>query len=266
MEAGLPPRYEIRTLGPEHIEWASAIVMHTNMFDSPVWPVVYPDGKAARLYEAVRNVDYLVRHQVLSGHSLGVFDGEYRFKRDESKATGGKLYWDEADTEADGDRLLEQMDFPLVSVALAYDGAHPLDPAKMKGLVRALPLYATFYSALERLDARPRGSWEAEKPGQLLLRNATSTRGDYQGRGLMKTMARHMMRAAAARGFRGIQIETLADAVEHVWARPPPPYSGRVVATFETLTYEEVGEDGVRVYPFRPADQKATKIYCNLRP
>ncbi|KAM4055904.1 hypothetical protein HRG_002830 [Hirsutella rhossiliensis] len=265
MEAGLPPRYEIRVLGPEHIEWVSALVTHTNIFHSPVWPVVYPDDKTARLHDAMRNVEYLVRHQVESGHSLGVFDNEYQFKRDQSKATGGRLYWDQDDTEASGDQLLEQMDFALVSVALAYDSAHPLDHARMEGLIGAMPLYATFYGALERLDPRPRSSWAADKPGELLLRNATNTRSDYEGRGLMKKMAHCMMHTAAAKGFRGIQIETLSDAVQHVWANPPPPFSGQVVSAFDTLTYEEEDEGGDKVYPFRPANQKATKIYCSLK-
>lgn len=35
----LPARYEIRTIGPEHAEWAKAIVMHSNTV-STGWVVV----------------------------------------------------------------------------------------------------------------------------------------------------------------------------------------------------------------------------------
>lgn len=265
IQTGLPPRYEIRALGPEHVDWACAIFALTTLFDSPLWPAVYPTGRTARLRDVMRGARYLVQHQVDSGYSLGVFDKDFRFKRDGSEAAGGKLYWDDNDTEADAGELLEQMDFPLVSIALAYDGAHPLDKAQMQGLIEALPLVGTFYAALERLDPRPRDSWAAKRPGELLLRNATNTRGDYAGKGLMKKMAQFMMHQAAERGFRGIQIETASDAVERVWANPPPNYSAVVVSAFHTRTLEETDDKGDKVYPFRPAEQRATKIYCSLR-
>jgi hypothetical protein len=44
--SNLPPRYEIRQLTAEHSDWAKAIVLHSNMFHSPVWPVIYPEHKA----------------------------------------------------------------------------------------------------------------------------------------------------------------------------------------------------------------------------
>lgn len=218
------------------------------------------------MHAAMGAIDHLVRHQVSSGLSLGVFDTEFGFARAESHAAAGRLWWDAADGGAGPDALLAQMDFPLVSVALAYDAAHPLDPAEMAPLVRALPLYATFYAALERLDARPRAAGAADGPGQLLLRNATNTRPDHQGRGLAKRAAHYMMRAAAARGFRAVQIETLSDAFERIWANPPSPFAARVVSAFEVADYEELDEaTGAKTYPFRPARQRATKIYCAIR-
>lgn len=129
-ETNLPSRYEIRTLGPEHAEWAGAIVAHSNIFHSTVFPVIYPDNKTARFNAATRFGQYLLEHQINSGLSLGIFDKEYQYRRADSAATGGKFYWDVEDDQATAEELLEAMDFPLVSVALAYDGKNPLDMEK----------------------------------------------------------------------------------------------------------------------------------------
>ncbi|KJZ75280.1 hypothetical protein HIM_05206 [Hirsutella minnesotensis 3608] len=265
IESNLPPRYEIRVLGPEHIEWASAIVIHSNLYHSPIWPAVYPNDRAARVYKAFNSIYYLVRHQVESGYSLGIFDKEYQFRRPESAATGGQLYWDQKDLEASGEKLLEQMDFPLVSVALAYDGINPLDHDKMKGLMESLPMLGTAYALLERLDSREKSSWEAQKPREVLHRNATSTRHEYEGKGLMRKLANYMMRTAAAEGFRGIQIEPLSDAVAHVWANPPAPFTAEVVSTFHMASWEEENEKGEKYNPFYPASQRVSKIYTTLK-
>ncbi|PNY28311.1 Uncharacterized protein TCAP_01772 [Tolypocladium capitatum] len=264
-ETNLPSRYEIRVLEPEHVEWAAAIVVHSNMFYSPVWTVLYPDNKTARAYDCLKHATYLVEHQIKSNRSLGAFDKEHRFRRQESVATGGALYWDLSDEGADADKLLEQMDFPLVSVALAYDSFYGLDMDKMAGLLGVLPLFGPFYNALAAGDKRDARSWQANGPGEVLFRNATSTRHDHEGKGIMKALAQHMMRTAAAEGFRGIQIECLADAVKHVWSNPPPPFRGEVVSEFHTMTYEDEDADGETVHPFRPANQRATKVYCTLK-
>lgn len=252
-------------LGPEHIDWAAAIVMHSNMFYSPVWPVIYPEKKTARLMAGQKAADYLIRHQIESGYSLGVFDKEYKFKRPESASTGGKLYWDLNDETSDQDQLLEQMDFPLVSVALAYDSINHLDMEKLGPLISVLPAFAIIYGALPELDKRDPATWEAKAPGEVIFRNATSTRHEYEGQGIMAALARYMMRWVAEKGFRGIQIETVADAVNYVWSKPPAPFSGEVVAAFETETFEMEGEEGKRIRPFVPAKQRVTKVYCKLK-
>ncbi|OAL22695.1 hypothetical protein AYO20_11147 [Fonsecaea nubica] len=266
----LPPRYEIRRLTDEHIEWAKALVVHTNLFYSPVWPVCYPDAKTERLYRSYHAADYLVRHQIGSGHSFGVFDLEYRFRREESKPTGGKLYWELKDTTLDADQLAEQMDFPLVSIALAYDGFHPLDGEQIGPLIACLPLFGTFYHVLEVRDPRDPTSWQPTGEKQVLMRNATCTRHDAEGKGLMKALAQFLMRYAAEQGFRGIQIECFADAVTKVWSQPPPPFKGTIVSEFNTYDYEEEVEDeaGVKktIKPYGDLKQRATKVYCDLKP
>jgi len=264
----LPSRYEIRKLTEAHIPWAKSIVFHSNMFYSPVWPVVYPEDRTARVYEGFRAADYLVRHQIQSGYSFGVFDLEYQFRREESKPDG-KLYWDLKDTSLSADQLQDQMDFPLVSVALAYDGINALDMEKLGPLIACLPLFGTFYHVLEERDPRG-GSWKPTAEKQVLMRNATSTRHDVEGKGVMKKLAQFLMRYAAEQGFRGIQIECLADAVTRVWSNPPPPFKATIVSEFSCDDYyenEEVNGSTKKVRPFGDqVKQRAAKVFVDLKP
>lgn len=263
--APLPPQFEIRVLGPEHEEWARAICIHTNLFHSPLWPVVYPENKVQRAYQAFRHSHYLIKHQIDSGKSLGIFDKEYQYKRPESAATGGKLYWnldDENVTESD---LAEQMDFPLVSIAMAYDGIDEIDINGIKPLIAVLPLFETVYHGLGELDQRDPASWKPTARGQVLMRNATNTVQSYTGHGLMRLLAEEMMRRSAAEGYRGIQIESLSGAVQKVWSNPPAPFKETIIAQFHTTTYEEKNASGEVVYPFRPASVNVSKIFVDLR-
>lgn len=268
--SSLKPRYEIRQLEPKHYEWVAAIVIHSNLFHSPVWPVLYPEGVNERVHRGVEVADYLCMHQINSGMSFGVFDTEYKFKREESKATGGKLYWDKnekgvqetQDREAEGERLLEQMDFPLVSVALSYDAFNPLDMEKMGPLMAVLPHFGPIYGVLMAGDKRDPETWQAKAHNEVLFRNATSTRHDYEGDKVMSGLARWLMREADAKGFRGIQIECVSDAVTHVWSKPPAPYKGVVASEFHTGTFTD--EEGKK--PFEPAQQRITKCYVDLKP
>ncbi|KAL9110567.1 MAG: hypothetical protein Q9227_004925 [Pyrenula ochraceoflavens] len=266
----LPPRYEIRRLTLEHIPWALAVVGHSNVFCSPLWAKVYPKDPAGLMYEVSKAGDYLVRHQVLSGMSFGVFDLDYKFKRPESEKTGGALYFDESDPSADSSKILEQMDNPLVSVALAYDQTNPLDMEQMGPILKCLPLFGLLYGILEGLDKRD-PSWKATEPRQVLMRNATSTRADYEGEGLMKKLAQFLMREADYLGYRGIQIECAHDAVCKTWLNPPAPFKGELVARFDCKTYEmedeeakKEGREGVMVKPFAPSEQVISKVFVHL--
>jgi hypothetical protein len=238
----LSSRYEIRQLTLSQLDFAAAIVCHSNMFHSPLWPVLYPENKTQHLHELFRAATYLVSHQINSMMSFGVFDTEYKYKRPESAAAEGKLYWDEKEVDADNTTLLEQMDFPLCSVALAYDESNPLDMSSMEPLVESLPLFATIHQVLEGLDSRYPETWKAKAPGEVLMRNATSTRADYEREGLMKKLAQWLMRHAAANGYRGIQIQCIHDAVTHTWLHPPKPFCAELVCQFDTASYKTENE------------------------
>ena len=262
--AKLTSRYEVRQLKPEHAAWAAAIVCHSNIFHSPVWPLAYPEDKVKRLYAMFNNCDYLLNHQIDSGMSFGIFDLEYKYKRPESAATGGKLYWNEKELDIDPPTLLKQMDFPLCSVAMAYDGINELEFPKLMPLIETLPLFATLYHELEIADKRDPASWKPKGPKEVLLRNATSTRADYEGEGLMKKLAQWLMRQAVGNGFRGIQIECAHDAVTHVWLNPPKPFSAELESKFDTAVYTQEDEEGRTIHPFREGKQVITKIYVTL--
>lgn len=268
--SALKPRYEIRRLGPEHLSWAAAIVSHSNGFYSPVWPNLYPEDVGGRVKGIFEAANYLCLHQINSGMSFGVFDTEYEYKTEEAKKLGGKLYWDtkepgiekEKGREAEGERLLAQMDFPLVSIALSYDAFNHLDMTKLEPMLALLPHYGLTFHILGSRDQRDPASWEPTGPGQVLFRNATSTRHDYEGEGIMGAMARWLMREAAQKGYRGIQIECLADAVTHVWSTAEDPFKGSVISEFECETWTD--EDGKLA--FAPAKQRITKCYVDLQP
>ncbi|KNG46353.1 hypothetical protein TW65_86991 [Stemphylium lycopersici] len=271
--SSLKPRYEIRKLKPVHLPWATAILAHSHGFHANIWREIWPDLLIGRwVIEESPNLAYLVRHQIDSGLSYGVFDTEYTFKTAEAKETGGALLWDANEIadksveksqgrKAEGMRLLQQMDFPLVSIALSYDGFTPLDPEKLKPLLAAWPEFPILYGALEKRDPRDPQSWKPTAPGQVLMRNATSTRHDYEGEGIMTATARWLQREAKAMGYRGIQIECIADAVTHLWSKgAQEPFKGVVVSEFECETFED--ESGGK--PFGRARQRVTKCWVDL--
>lgn len=242
-------------------------MVHSNMLHSPVWPNLYPKDLTGRIMGTFEAVTYLVEHQVSSGLSYGVFDDEYVYKTAEAEKVGGKLYWDAKekgsdDVKAESKRLLEQMDLPLVSIALSYDGTNALDMEKMGPLMACLPHFGLIYDILAEGDPRDPKSWKAKGPGEVLMRNATSTRCDHEGKSVMSGMARWLMREAAAKGYRGIQIECLADAVTYVWSHPEEPFKGGVVSEFQLAEWKnEKGEEA-----FAPTKQRATTCYVELKP
>lgn len=234
------------------------------MFCSTVFPHIYPEDKTKRFNNMMRAADYLVEHQVQSGMSFGVFDLEYEYKRPQSAATGGRFYWDPEDDTVTRDELIEAMDFPLVTVALAYDGFNTVDMEKLMPLIHILPVFGTTFAALNALDKRDPESWKAKAPREVLMRMATSTRQDYEGKGLMGALARFLMREAKLKGFKAVNIECMNDAVTYVWSQPPSPFKGEIVAEFHTDKFENEDENGKKVKPFAPAKQRITRVYTSL--
>ncbi|KAE8378687.1 hypothetical protein BDV26DRAFT_184015 [Aspergillus bertholletiae] len=256
----LAPRFEIRQLGPEHQDWANAIVMHSNIFCSPVWPNIYPADKTKRLYQGFFASEYLIAYQIASGLSYGVFDKEYKYKFPSSEPTGGKLHWDWNDEAATNEQLIKQMDFPLVSVAMSYDGSNPIDLDRLKPLFEVIPLLAKSLQRLDETDSRG----EVTTHEGTLMRNGTSTKADYEGHGLMKRAAHWLMHESVSKGFKGIEIPCFHDAVIGVWSNPPAPFRGEIVAQLNIKDQEEIDGDGKEVKPYAHVDQQVAKIYVTL--
>ncbi|KAI0098318.1 hypothetical protein GGR51DRAFT_432868 [Nemania sp. FL0031] len=263
-DAKLSSRYEIRPLEPEHVEWAKALFAHSSVFGSPIWRTLYPSNKTARFYGLYQASDYLIKYQISSGLSLGLFDKEYEFKNPGSAASGGKLYLDLSDPSISEDELLEQMDTPLVSIACAFDAFYAMDNRRVAPVMGRLPASTSFHAALAERDPRDPETWLPTAPGQVLQRMGTATKAGAEGEGFMKAMAHHMMRRAADKGFRGIQIECFHDAVTAVWANPPVPFKGCVAGEVDTYSLDEIDVEGRRRFPYRPVRQRLTKVYVTL--
>ncbi len=119
--------------------------------------------------------------------SFGIFDLHYVYKNPESEKVGGKLWWNEKQVEnMDKEKLLEQMDFPLVSIVLSFDEWCPVDKEKLVPIQEVLPLSAIENRVIEERDKRDEKDWKATGFKQVLMRNSTSTRADYEGQGKIK--------------------------------------------------------------------------------
>ncbi|KAK0651046.1 hypothetical protein B0T16DRAFT_320923 [Cercophora newfieldiana] len=262
-----PPRYEIRPLLPQHIPFARAIITHSNIFHSPVWTKIYPSNQTPRAYTFYLASENLMTLNIASGHSYGLFDTQYIYKRPESAATEGKLHWDFNDMTATAEDLLEQMDFPLVSIAMAWDAAEPgRDGSEWGPAVAAMPRLGTLFTEIEKNDKRDVAIWKPKEMGQVIYRGGTSTRADYEGQGLAKVLAHWCLWRWREQGFRGMQAGVAHRAVVRIFTNPPEGMRGEVVAVLDTKGYEEVGEDGERVRPFEAVgDVPCVRVWVDLK-
>lgn len=261
----LVPGFEVRQLHVEDLNMVKAVMCHSMIFESPIWSKVIPPSDLAKhMYQLFKESDLWTLHGLHSGYSYGVFDKNYVLKRPESEATGGKLYWDFDALSATKEQLLEQMDFPLASLALAYDGFNKFDFSQLTEMEKWLPGIPGISKLLEERDTRDPASWQPTALGQVMFRNATQTRSDYQGRGLMKTLAHFLMGQAKKQGFRAIKIECFNEILPRVWCKPPAPFKAILVSEGHSSEVEDVNEDGEKVYPIRKASQKVSRIHVDL--
>ena len=72
---------------------------------------------------------------------------------------------------ANNGELLAQMDFPLIIVALAYDGINALDMASMMPLMECILLFGVIHAELEVVNTHD-GRWKPMGPEQGLRRGA----------------------------------------------------------------------------------------------
>ncbi|KAK0625904.1 hypothetical protein B0T14DRAFT_561863 [Immersiella caudata] len=225
-------RFQIRPLHPSHIPFARTLLTHPNIFHSPVWSVLYPTAQTAHAYAFYTACKTPITLNTATGLSYGLFDTHYVFKNPEKE-------------------LLEQMDFPLVSIAMAHDAAEPRDNSEWVEVINVIPRLATLFGEIEKLDEREESIWKPKETGQVIYRRGTSTRADYEGLGCAKMLAHWCMGEWKRRGYRGMQLGVAHKAVERIFTVGlPEGMKGEAVARLDTEGYEEVGEDGERVKPF----------------
>jgi hypothetical protein len=262
-------RYEIRRLTEKDVPVAAAIMLHTNIFSSTVWTHVYPEHSTRLniIYDGIPAADYLVRHQVLSGHSFGVFDTEYKYRTSSAKAASGELQWDLTNRpNLTAEELDAQIDSPIMSIALSYDGFNPLDMSQLADLIGLLPLYGAIFHRFDTTDPRDPESYKPTAEKQILMRNSTSTRVPAQGLGIMSKMANWLMLYAQKQGFKHINIEAFSEVVGQVWRNPKGKgMSATEPTAFRVEDFKAVNEKGEIYRPFgEKCVQRVCRVFVNL--
>lgn len=77
--------------------------------------------------------------QVSSGLCFGLFDTEYQVTHPSSASTKGKLHSNLTHNTGTGEEIRKQMDFPLFSVAQAYNNSIRFDAEKLEPLIEVPP-------------------------------------------------------------------------------------------------------------------------------
>ncbi|KAJ2966678.1 hypothetical protein NQ176_g10036 [Zarea fungicola] len=262
--SGLSDRYEIRQLEQRHVEWVAAIAAHANVYQG--WCATLFAGQQARTTLAfAQSAAVTYKKTVELGFSYGIFDKEYQFKRVESVAAGGGLYFsefDESDPELEVDsreKLNDAMDFPLVSYGMQYDASDP-SPATIlfTSLVKEVPVMGYVFGARPALTAEERAKREAEpdkslevKPnwGEVMGRNGTATKEEYAGKGLAKALAHWLLSDAKRKGYKKMVIGVNSLAVHHIYSNPPAPFKANVLMAYHCQDHE-VEIDGKMVKLF----------------
>ncbi|ORY55671.1 uncharacterized protein BCR38DRAFT_452093 [Pseudomassariella vexata] len=198
--------------------------------------------------------------------------------------------------------LIEAMDFPLVSVAYAHDALDPYPEGTFEGFFRFSPESRDFFAIFAARAARaarvgaaaaasgsspsssadPSAAKEEEsmaydalsvdrsiekKRGENLSRGGTMTRPPYEGRGLMKALAHFLMKDAAAKGWKRIEMGSANEKVTTVWTNPPAPFRCEVVVDFDPRKEEVADEEtGEKKRPFeRAALTRSVSLIVHLR-
>lgn len=258
-------RYRIRKLTLADLSSVKALLVQSKTSPSSFCPTVDSGNQTVIAYQQYHAVDYLVRHAINSNMSFGVFDTEYKYRYSSSIKTGGKLHWDENNIRASSKQLLHQIDFPLVSIALSHDAADPPDEHKVEGYLDIRPSYKQACAHLESLiPASARDGYRDAPLGKVLMRKGSVTRGDYEGRGIMKGLALWLVWEAKRCGFEVIEIPVSSPAVRRVWENLPPPFKVDVMAEYVIEDLEVCDERGKTERPFEGIQTEICQLRINL--
>ncbi|KAH6653296.1 hypothetical protein BKA67DRAFT_569123 [Truncatella angustata] len=190
----LPSRYSIRPIDATLAPWAKALMVQGFFLRPSIWEPLLPEPKVANALRAFTALDGHFAHAIDSGLSYAVMDSEYEFRRPESVASGGGLYWseldpDDANFERDGrDKMLERMDFPMVCLALSVDGYDKKPDEASRALYQFMPLVRELGSYFGQKERESGETWEPSNMGERMIRSGCVTQPGYEGRGLMTAL------------------------------------------------------------------------------
>ncbi|KAI0127041.1 hypothetical protein BJ170DRAFT_724751 [Xylariales sp. AK1849] len=262
----IPSRYEIRKIGPEATEWCKALAIY-GFLRTSIWTPILREPKMANALKALTNLSDYYNHSIKSGISYGVFDTEYRFTRPEPSSTGGALYWHELDS-ADPDlhrKMIDAMDFPLVSLALSFDCYDQRTADFEEPLLEILPLHPFLMAELGKGDKRPAESWLPRALGEVVCRCGTITKPGYENRGLMTALNSFLMLELKAQGFRGIFIGIAGTPVYRVYTKPPAGCKSVVLHHFNVEEIELEDHERNKYKPYIDCGLKeGWLVWCDL--
>ncbi|KAK4151633.1 hypothetical protein C8A00DRAFT_35726 [Chaetomidium leptoderma] len=266
----LPNGYEIRQLEPKHAKWIQAIAGHTMSFDSPIWcqvgDVKDRTKRAYQMYEASGPSSELCTQDLASydlgiegSLSYGVFLKGHKCNDPEKE---GELKWDLDNPFATREDLLNQMDFPLVSIAMSKDAAikKSQHPTGLKTWAEIVDGHKDISEQLKEGDDRDQSVWAPNIPGKVVHRCGTHTRSDHAGKGLSKALAHFVMQKMADLGYEAILIHTGSEAVNKVWEYPPEPFKSKVIHTFNTDGFRK--ENAETKEEYCPFGEKTDNVAC----
>ncbi|KAI1860496.1 hypothetical protein JX265_009895 [Neoarthrinium moseri] len=267
----LPSRYEIRPIEPQHEEWCRALLAQALLLRAPIWRPLIPEPKVKTILTGWRTLEPYYGHSLRNGLSYAVYDKEYVFKRPESVASGGALYWDEINAEdpeleVKGEQwMLDGLDFPIVSLALSYDLLQPPPKEAYAAMGRLLPAWgammAQFTDTAQTIPNLP----QPTEIGQYAHRSGCITRSEYEGKGLGKLASWWVMHEMAAKGFWGLLVGAGNDQISKIWLHKDAPFR---VATIikEDLWQVELEVDGQKIRPYKGHPLRDFRyLQCDLK-
>ncbi|KAI1075688.1 hypothetical protein F5B20DRAFT_585056 [Whalleya microplaca] len=268
----LDPRYQIRRVDPSVGDWAKAMGVEGFLLrDATLWKPILPAPKTANALKGFRKLSGHYNHSIMSGHSYAIFDTQYRYRRTQSAAYGGMLYWDELDPRESGfekhgrRKMLERMDFPMVCIAFAFDAFAPRSESATAKMLDLLPLQSQLGAFLASMDPRPMETWAPTDYGQVLIRSGCVTRPGYEGQGLATALNQFVMLEAKWRGFYGINVGMGNASIYRSYMNPPPGVRSEVLSYWDFEEIELVDKRGRKIRPYVGSGMKeGWYIWCDL--
>lgn len=257
----LPERYYIAKVDAAVAEWCKALLIYGFMLRTSIWTPILREPKTANALRALKLLSDYFDHAINSGLSYGIFDKEYQPRRSESvNSGGGDLNWDELDPDDPylSIKMIENMDFPLVSVALSYDFFNQRKADFEPSILKILPLHPSVMELLGKGAPGPSDPRWPRKYGEVVCRTGTVTKPGYEGRGLMTALNKFVMLEMKSQRYRNLIIGTAGNgmSVHHVYTNPPEGCTSQILHHYDVEAMELKDEHGRAIRPYVGCDLK----------